>query len=323
MCGNSNCETLLQSPYAWVAGVYVGDIGVAGYTLLLIVSCFAVFQSGRVASQSWNSAYLGSFGGLAFSIYLVAGAAFGTGAICGWCLASASVLALTVLLHAVSRIVNCGPSPLFGRARCIGAACVAGLILGGSALVAFWISHAQQAQLPLARAVRALAAPELIPSDAYSIGPATAPLTAVVFEDLLCPGCQEAATKLIETARSSHNLRVVLRNAPLVAHRNSRGLAVFAEACGALEKREQFVAAIDDGQIQDSASAEDWLRSVKIELPPESVERANRKVARDIALAKRLNVRSVPVILLSRRRGPFEIVHEDTVIEATQLEAFR
>jgi uncharacterized membrane protein len=100
VCGPvGDCNTVQQSPYARIAGlVPVGVLGVLGYLLLLAAWGVAVAGPVRHAGFArvivWGSALLGTV----FSLYLTFLEPFVIGATCTWCITSAVVMTVLLLL---------------------------------------------------------------------------------------------------------------------------------------------------------------------------------------------------------------------------------
>ena len=98
------CETVQSSPYALLFGVPVAFIGIAGYTLLLVVALLSL-QFSNLGSISLDALLL-----VLASIALLAGIYFMyvqvalIGAICFWC----AVAALLDLLIWLAALVNWG-----------------------------------------------------------------------------------------------------------------------------------------------------------------------------------------------------------------------
>ncbi|TVR19620.1 MAG: vitamin K epoxide reductase family protein [Anaerolineaceae bacterium] len=98
MCGViGNCNVVQQSEHATMFGVPVGVLGVVGY-----LSMIGVWALGRTwdEKQSSIALLLMALVGMVFSIYLTFLEPFVIGASCVWCLTSAVVMAMVLLLIA-------------------------------------------------------------------------------------------------------------------------------------------------------------------------------------------------------------------------------
>lgn len=101
VCGPvGDCNAVQQSPYARVAGVPVGLLGLGGYAAFLVA--WGLGRTGPAGAARW--ATLGllvmAFAGVLFSIYLTVLEPFVIGATCMWCLTSAVIMTLLLWLVA-------------------------------------------------------------------------------------------------------------------------------------------------------------------------------------------------------------------------------
>ena len=89
-CGIAHgCATVQASEWSTVAGVPVAVLGLLGYIAILV----ATWAPGETARLTASTLALGGFG---FSLYLTYRELFDIHAVCQWCVASAAVM--TVLL---------------------------------------------------------------------------------------------------------------------------------------------------------------------------------------------------------------------------------
>ena len=96
ICGPvGDCQAVQQSEYAYLFGIPIGVIGVVGYLAIL-----AAWLWGAVKND--NRAFLLLLGmtgaGVLFSIYLTYLEPFVIGAVCAWCLSSAVIVTLLMLM---------------------------------------------------------------------------------------------------------------------------------------------------------------------------------------------------------------------------------
>ena len=101
VCGPvGDCNTVQQSPYARVAGVPVGGLGLAGYAMILVA--WGLSRTGRpgMARRATLGLLLMVFVGVLFSVYLTFLEPFVIGATCMWCLTSAVIMTLLLWLVA-------------------------------------------------------------------------------------------------------------------------------------------------------------------------------------------------------------------------------
>jgi len=100
ICGPiGDCNTVQQSPYARLLGVIpVGLLGVLGYLAILAAWALRKFRSGRLADYSPIAIFgMGIFGTL-YSVYLTYLELFVIKAVCIWCLSSAVIMTLLMLV---------------------------------------------------------------------------------------------------------------------------------------------------------------------------------------------------------------------------------
>lgn len=102
VCGPvGDCNTVQQSGYALLFGLIpIGVIGVLGYLAILVAWAVQRFGSGALAW--WARAAIPAMAGIGvlFSIYLTFLEPFVIGATCAWCLSSAVIMTLLLLLTA-------------------------------------------------------------------------------------------------------------------------------------------------------------------------------------------------------------------------------
>jgi uncharacterized membrane protein len=101
VCGPvGDCNTVNQSEYAVLFGIPVGVLGLVGY--VAIVGAWLMSRRGSGAAADWAKVALLAMAvfGTLFSIYLTFLEPFVIGATCAWCLTSAVVMTLLMLLAA-------------------------------------------------------------------------------------------------------------------------------------------------------------------------------------------------------------------------------
>ncbi len=100
ICGPiGDCNTVQQSPYSRVFGVIpVGVFGALGYLAILAAWLWGKFSSGKMAAYMPLAIFgMGIFGAL-FSVYLTYLELFVINAVCIWCLTSAVIITLLMLV---------------------------------------------------------------------------------------------------------------------------------------------------------------------------------------------------------------------------------
>jgi uncharacterized membrane protein len=101
-CGPiGDCNTVQQSPYSHLFGVLsIGVFGLIGYVMLITAWAVARFARGRTAQGAAVALFLLALLGTLFSIYLTFLEPFVIGATCAWCLTSAVLMTVLMLLSA-------------------------------------------------------------------------------------------------------------------------------------------------------------------------------------------------------------------------------
>ena len=98
------CETVAQSRYAELAGANVAAIGIGGYVLLL-----------AAAALPGDGGRFGGFAlalvGFGFSAYLTYLELFVIDAICQWCIASAVLMTLLLVVNAIRAFAYAATGP--------------------------------------------------------------------------------------------------------------------------------------------------------------------------------------------------------------------
>jgi uncharacterized membrane protein len=101
LAGGSGCETVADSKYAHLAGVNVAVIGIVGY-VLVFVAAIVPGDPGRFGG------FLTALIGFGFSLYLTYLELFVIDAICQWCIASATLMALSLAVAATRAFAYAG-----------------------------------------------------------------------------------------------------------------------------------------------------------------------------------------------------------------------
>jgi uncharacterized membrane protein len=110
LAGGGGCETVANSSYSHLAGVNVAVFGIAGYAMLLIAS---VLRGDTARFAGFGLALVG-FG---FSVYLTYIELFKIEAICQWCVASAVLMTVLLILGAARVIGYVGSEGPSGEAE--------------------------------------------------------------------------------------------------------------------------------------------------------------------------------------------------------------
>ncbi|MBE3074523.1 MAG: vitamin K epoxide reductase family protein [Actinobacteria bacterium] len=102
LCGPvGDCNAVQQSTYARLFGVLpVAYVGMVGYLLIGVAFGISRLASTTAAKAAARALFLLTLCGTLFSIYLTALEPFAIGATCAWCLSSAVIVTLLLLLSA-------------------------------------------------------------------------------------------------------------------------------------------------------------------------------------------------------------------------------
>ena len=101
LVGGNGCQTVADSQYSHLLGINVAVFGIVGYALLLF-SAMVRGDAGRFAGL------LLALVGFGFSAYLTYLELFVIDAICQWCVASAGLMAVLLIVNAARAIVYAG-----------------------------------------------------------------------------------------------------------------------------------------------------------------------------------------------------------------------
>ena len=102
VCGPvGDCNTVQQSEYARLFGIIpIGVLGLVGYVFIILAWALSRYGGQRESNFANLFLFLMTSGGTLFSIYLTFLEPFVIGATCAWCLTSAVVMTLLMLLSA-------------------------------------------------------------------------------------------------------------------------------------------------------------------------------------------------------------------------------
>ena len=98
----AQCDVVNNSLYSKFLGIPVSFIGLVAYLVLLALAVAALRTDGRVQRQMLLLSLLLSIGGVGFSVYLTYIEVYVIEALCSWCVASATIIALLAILGVVN-----------------------------------------------------------------------------------------------------------------------------------------------------------------------------------------------------------------------------
>jgi uncharacterized membrane protein len=105
VCGPvGDCNTVQQSAYARLMGVPIGVLGIGGYLAIMAAWAIGVVGRARERERIWVVIWAMALGATLFSAYLTFLEPFVIGATCAWCLSSAVIVTL-ILVVATPRAV--------------------------------------------------------------------------------------------------------------------------------------------------------------------------------------------------------------------------
>jgi uncharacterized membrane protein len=111
VCGPvGNCESVQTSDYARLFGILpVGLLGMIGYVAILVAWLWGRFRSDRLADYAPLAVQGMTIFGVLFSLYLTFLEPFVLKAVCMWCLSSAVVMTLLMLLSMPPAMTSFAP----------------------------------------------------------------------------------------------------------------------------------------------------------------------------------------------------------------------
>jgi len=113
VCGPvGDCNAVQTSSYSKLFGVLpVGVVGMIGYVAILVAWLWGHFRSDRLADYAPLAILCMAVLGVLFSVYLTYLELFVIRAVCVWCLASAVIMTLLMLLTTSPALASFAPEP--------------------------------------------------------------------------------------------------------------------------------------------------------------------------------------------------------------------
>jgi uncharacterized membrane protein len=172
----SDCDTVRQSGFSTIMGIPVAAVGVAGYSVILIV-----FLSGMKKRTKWLLLYILALAGFVFSAYLTYIELFVIKAICMYCIISAVLM--TIIFIALLKAKSEYHPKLSASYIGVLSLAVAATVILGAALV----------QAEKTGAVNSHTYDTLGPADSFQTGLAMymADHGAVMYGSYKCPHCNQ------------------------------------------------------------------------------------------------------------------------------------
>jgi len=249
-CGASHgCDQVARDPSSHALGIPNAYVGLIAYILLTALSLWRMARSGdRVPLLlGFIASALGALASMVLTFYSVVRIQ----ATCPWCLSSAVIMVLLLVVHAgllqvgTDRVSAEDEPPKLSNAVFIAICSLATAL----ALGIFSDGIVKEARgLDVVISEKDTPLTTFIPPNAHIYGDPNAPITIIEFGDLLCPSCQFEYSKVHEfIGLHPGAVRYVFREYPLVGvkgHEESPPAAVAAEIAAEKGLFWQFVDAM-------------------------------------------------------------------------------
>lgn len=220
-CGPSGgCQTVANHPTSHIGDIPVAYFGVVGYLLLVGFSAVRALKTPHKARLLVTLGYAVSAIGTAASLWLQFISFFIIRATCLWCLSSAALMILIMILHAVLTLEldNHPEAPEDAGKGSLDTGLIAGLpiaVIIGLVVMNSTMNHAPGlTKFNVSQEV--LSEVTFVPKNAHIYGQADAPITIVEFADILCPACQRKSPEVKDfVAAHAGKIRLVYRHYPI------------------------------------------------------------------------------------------------------------
>lgn len=316
-CGESaGCFTVQNHPSSKWGGIPVAYFGFASY-LMLAVLASARGNVGVTKNRSFVMAgFWVSAAGTVVSVVLTIYALTVIKAACQWCIASAALMTLSFLIHAVLAQADPTEGPeMDSFALPVTFVVIAFGLLG-------WKSNELVTKSKTMGSIRlenlsSMSLENLIPKDAISIGPEDAPVTVVEFADMTCGMCKTSYTEMKNVfAKYNGKMRWVFRHFPLLykggEHQFALPAALMAEAMNAKGKGWQFLDASFQLELNKIQSSDPHFQIAELlgedrNKLTEAIQDKNgvalRRLETDLADADKLGIKETPTFFVIPKGG--------------------
>jgi protein-disulfide isomerase/rhodanese-related sulfurtransferase/uncharacterized membrane protein len=233
VCLGVGCDVVRASKYASLWGHALPDYGVLMYGVLLIA---VLLEAWLAAPGLRRLVKLGviaiAAGGFAFSLYLTSLEAFVIHAWCAWCVGSAVIVTLILLLSLADLRSLDGER---ARARIRRQFVIVVVLMAAIEVPAFrYLIGRPEAPEPGAAVPAAVLDERLVRPDSHATGNLSAPVTVVEFGDFECPGCGRIEPEVEDMlAQYGSRIRFVFRQFPLPDMHPYAETAAEASECAA------------------------------------------------------------------------------------------
>jgi protein-disulfide isomerase len=336
-CGRSGgCEMVTKHPSGIWFGVPVAIWGFGGYLILTALASIRAMKGLEATRGLVMPGYFVAAAGTVGSLYLQYVALFQIHATCYWCLSSAIVMVLTLIVYAMlaqtledhrSESVP-ADSKGFSLATGLAAATILGLAIGMVVLK----SGPKGTDVKIDPKQARMEA--LIPKDAHVFGDPNAKITVVEFADMYCPACRRASPKLKELiAKNPGKIRMVYRHFPLMdKHPLALNAALISEVAADQGKFFDYLIAVmkREGTEEIGVPALYEVASeVGVDVDEAKKRMQNEKdpiyarVQRDIALSDRLGLQVTPTFILMLDGKITHIASSNDFFETLQASPYK
>lgn len=216
VCLGGGCDVVRASKYASLWGHALPDYGVLMYGVLLIALLLEAWVSPGTRRFLQLGVVAISVAGFAFSLYLTSLEAFVIHAWCAWCVGSAVIVAL-ILLLSLADLRSSDLDTDRGRFRIRKQFVIVVVVMAAIEVPVFrYLIRRPEAPAPGAAVPAAVLNERLVRPDSHATGDLSAPVTVVEFGDFECPGCGRIEPEVEDMlAQYGNRIRFVFRQFPL------------------------------------------------------------------------------------------------------------
>lgn len=332
-CGASQgCETVARHPSSHILGFPNAYLGLLAYAILAVLSYWRILNPAarRTLVVGYALTALGTLASLALT-YISLTQIHAT---CLWCLASAGIMCLLLIVHSVLMQTEGRPDTQFQM--------LDGIVLAALILVSL-IGFGVQGSIMVANAHHTISSDRLaelppetiLPPDAHSYGDPAAPITIVEFGDLLCPTCQQEYPRVQRYVGLHREVRYVFRHFPLYklpGHEMSTAAAVAAEVAADKGQFWNFLTNIYSKE-HDELKSSDAILSVaqSVGLDPNTTlkriqdgeDPAFKRMMRDLNDGNKIGVSVTPTFIIVAPGVPTRAVPPDLLVSEIEGDSYK
>ncbi|CAN5428078.1 hypothetical protein BH11ARM1_BH11ARM1_06810 [soil metagenome] len=327
--GVSDCETVAQSPYSKIFTIPVAYFGFLTYIGLCALGWFRGVGDPKNFRKLVLYGYLLSAVGTVFSLYLQYQSFFVIHATCKWCLASATIMIISFILHAVLfQSVETRPvtESLNGKFESVVPIALSVIVALGLMVTVAGMNDGKNApmvfdgggELPVNLR-------EILLASGHKEGPENAPVTIVEFADLQCPSCQTSTPQMKQFAAAHPDtVQMVFHHFPLKSkHEWAVASAAMSEYAAEKGKFWPFTLGVMDMQREVQSADELYSIASKIGLNVEDIkkrlgdkdDKAYKAVEADLDLADKFGLNMTPTFFIFPKDGRVEMANSQNVLE--------